>query len=226
MCILMELSLRGIVVQGYRWGQVDRSQANSMLCTMLWQGLRPQLKDVTAYIADRITDFDELRVAFRRVEQDQSQRDTEKPKKPVVTSKSAVDTALVEGGGGLDEIRGIVKQLAADMKTLTEGKFHGKDKGSQQKDRRPKQHASQATKQDFAPYQNPRQQSTAPGGFGDPQFQGNFSYTSPAPPEDVTEEPTCYRCGQVGHIAVGCRVKLENRTRQSNFQRPSSRGRR
>ncbi|XP_076453453.1 paraneoplastic antigen-like protein 5 [Babylonia areolata] len=58
------------------------SSPNEMLRTMLWTGLRCELKDISMYIYDRIKDFDELRTALRRLEKHPQ---FNVPKKPVVS---------------------------------------------------------------------------------------------------------------------------------------------
>ncbi|OWF37004.1 hypothetical protein KP79_PYT25870 [Mizuhopecten yessoensis] len=128
--------LETLLSKAVEGGQVESRQTNDMLCTMLWQGLCSPLKDVTAHILDRIKVFDELRVAIRRSEEDQNQRTTEEKttdKKHVATSKAAIDTPSAEEGG-LKEIKGIVQQLAADVKSMKEDNKQRRDsdKGYQQ----------------------------------------------------------------------------------------------
>ena len=36
-------------------------------------------------------------------------------------------------------------------------------------------------------------------------------------------EITCYRCGQVGHVKSGCRVRLDHSKKDLNSSRPASR---
>lgn len=49
---------------------VDPKNVNEMLRNMFWQGLKPTLKDVSGYKFEKITDFDQLRVELRKIEQD------------------------------------------------------------------------------------------------------------------------------------------------------------
>lgn len=203
-------------------GQVDGMRMNSMLCTMLWQGLRPHLKDVTGHIVDRVQDFDELRVAIRRFEDDMKQRqpdDKSGSKKPQATSKAAVDTLSSEEGG-LKEIRGIVQQLAADMKSLKDNQKQGdKGKGYRQKDHSESQQSSSGSRRFYN--QQYRDASRRPQ-YGD----GATGYSNPAQSGEDNDEPVCFRCGRMGHIALGCRAKLDIPRKDLNGQRPSSRGRR
>ena len=36
------------------------------------------------------------------------------------------------------------------------------------------------------------------------------------------EEPACYKCGQKGHIAIGCRVRTDHRKAHLNYRKPTS----
>nr|KAG5707499.1 hypothetical protein BaRGS_012003 [Batillaria attramentaria] len=67
--------------------------ADVMLRTVLWTGLRQELKDVSAYQYDRSETFDGLRVALRRLEQQHppKPRDT-KPCKSVTQGKTTYNT--------------------------------------------------------------------------------------------------------------------------------------
>lgn len=38
---------------------------------MVWNGLRPELNDVSGYIYDKMRDFDSIRVELKKIEQDQ-----------------------------------------------------------------------------------------------------------------------------------------------------------
>ena len=51
-------------------GIVDSSKVNEMLRNMFWQGLKPDLKDISGYLFDKIKDFDQLRVEIKKLEQD------------------------------------------------------------------------------------------------------------------------------------------------------------
>ena len=42
--------------------------------------------------------------------------------------------------------------------------------------------------------------------------------------ESDDEEPTCYRCGQKGHIEFGCCVRLDHSRKDLNMDQPLPRG--
>jgi hypothetical protein len=79
---------------------------------MMWNGLKPQLKDLTGHIFDKEPDFMSLLRALRRVEGDLLQR---KVKTKPATLMSAVTP---EPQKDIDELKGMVKQLATDMASL------------------------------------------------------------------------------------------------------------
>lgn len=55
---------------------IDASQCNEMLRNMFYQGLKPTLKDICAFKFEQIKDFDQLRVAIRKIEQDHLKTET------------------------------------------------------------------------------------------------------------------------------------------------------
>lgn len=191
------------------------AKVDSMLRTVLWSGLAPKLKDATGHLYERLQDFDQLRVAIRRVEQDHAARksDDKEAKKQTAQSKSAVGAAATSKSE-MDEIKGMIQQLVSDVGALKMKPAKEQNKYQQH------QRRGQGNR-----YQ--QQSSGQQSGNG----QGYSYSTPPQPPsgeEDLFnegEEPTCWRCGQVGHIALGCRSKLGN-GQHLNANRPAWRGKR
>lgn len=174
--------LEDLLAKAVESEQVPQHNTNSMLCTMFWCGLKPSLKDASGYLHESIRDFDQLRVAIRRLEEDWKTR--QHGKKETAISKSAApvsDTNKSE----LSELKGMINQLAADVKDM---KMERQEFSSRQGNIR---------RQDRDNRRN-RQQPKQYSGDGMNQSRSN-SY----------EEPTCYRCGQKGHIKLGCRAKIE-----------------
>ena len=66
--------LESIMGRAVEKGIVKPTDRNSMLHTMLWTGLRTELKDISGHKFDSIKDFDELRIALRHIEKDHEER--------------------------------------------------------------------------------------------------------------------------------------------------------
>ncbi|XP_067667710.1 zinc finger CCHC domain-containing protein 12-like [Haliotis asinina] len=87
------------------------SKTNQALRSVFWQGLKPSLKDVSGHKYDTIEDFDELRVAIRRIEFELNQRKPQEcPKKPI-PSKMASNSSDRD----YQELKGMVQQLTSDF---------------------------------------------------------------------------------------------------------------
>ncbi len=65
-------------------------KTNDMLRSMLWTGMRQELKDVSGYKFDSIKDFDKLRVEMRKLEQEHAKG--KQTKQHNTTTKCAVKT--------------------------------------------------------------------------------------------------------------------------------------
>lgn len=185
-----------------------------MLRTMFWSGLKPALKDASGYIYERIRDFDQLRVAVRRLEDDWKSPQPEKiPCKDVIPAKAATVVAISENSE-IKELKGMIQQLAAKVKEIKMD-HHG-NQPERHQNSHGYGHQGRGRQSDFSSrggrgrnsQQQPRHSSQDEDGQQD---NGHF------------EEPTCYRCGQQGHVRLGCRVKLPQAL---NSNRPASRGRR
>lgn len=74
-------------------------------------------------------------------------------------------------------------------------------------------------------YQRGRQESGYRGGYRQyprfPQPQTTRDVAKERQSSRVRESPTCYRCGQVGQIAVGCRVLVNHRRQALNYNTPA-----
>lgn len=76
-------------------GMVKVSDVDKMLHSMLWTGLRQDLKDISSHKYDTFKDFDSLRVALCQIKRDHAvlkETDTLKAKIKQGTSKSAIIT--------------------------------------------------------------------------------------------------------------------------------------
>lgn len=154
---------------------------DEMLRTMLWTGLRPSLKDRSGHKFDSIGEFDVLRSALRRVEFDQKQRaPTGNSNQKTGTSKMAIGVGL-ESNNLEDEFHEL-KGLVHQMSADITAMKDSRGGKQRTKDKKPAPHAQ--VKQT----QRTQQDKAA----------------------SHHEEPTCYRCGQQGHLQIGCRVILDH----------------
>ncbi|XP_033725272.1 paraneoplastic antigen Ma3 homolog [Pecten maximus] len=173
---------------------------------------KPALKDASGYMHENINDFDELRIALRRLEDDWNSRQPEKVAKKEATITKVATTVMEPGKSEMSELKGIIQQLAAEVKDLRVER-----QGSQSQHKQTRVNASQGREQQRYRGGRENQFNQQPQQFSD---DGNDQQGAAA-----FEEPTCYRCGQKGHIKLGCRAKLQ-RPSALNDQRPASRGRR
>lgn len=214
--------LEDLLYKAAERGQADLSQSDAMLRTMFWSGLTPCLKDASGHLYERITDFDQLRVAIRRLEEDCRSRqgdDKTQKKREVTPAKSATPVVPAENTE-LQELRGMIQQLATEVRSIKDNKNvqDYRKSGDQHGHQDRNHHISSRTGNSMYNHRNDRHE------------QQQRSSHNPAQPastdrddsQDHDEEPTCYRCGQVGHIALGCRAKVK----PLNSNRPASRGRR
>lgn len=203
---------------------VGRYGQNEMLRTMLWTGLKPALKDKSGHKFDAIEDFDALRSALRRVEYDHTQRNDDSHSKKTATSKMAVQNSDTLGKD-ISELKGIVQQMQGDLSSLKQpsgsksqsvaaGSGNGKNRwGNRRGNRNDGRNADQY---------DPRQQSYQPPSLTyQPQPP---SADNPHVDDNPPYVPTCYRCGQLGHLQIGCRVILDH-SRILNSKGPMGRGR-
>jgi len=196
-------------------GPLPRSE-NHMLRTMLWKGLRKDLQDLSGYKYDRIEDFDELRVVLRRIEKQQppSGNTIREPRKSTPAKAAQVND---------DELHIAIKKLTAEVASLKAAQTSNST--------RPHQGTSNLTRMPHSARDGGRE-----GFQKSNNNNGNnmwFPRKNPAPLDSHEhprqrqqsqyqlrsrdELPACYRCGQQGHIAIGCRVRLDHVRRPQDF---------
>lgn len=106
--------LEDIIGKGLEKGIVPHTEVNSMLRSMLYTGVRQDLKDITGYKYDTIQSFNQLRVALRQIEREhQPMKSTTKPN----TTKAALNPPTPERND-IEELKGMVYQLTHQVNQL------------------------------------------------------------------------------------------------------------
>jgi hypothetical protein len=160
----------------------DIAASEEALRQMFWTGLRQQLKDASTFYYTSIKSFDELRMAVRRVEKQHPTPATEK--------KASCNAA--QGAPRNDTLEAMVKQLAADMKSM-------------------KQELTSLRKAGTG--QQPQPTNTQPSygaSRGGQHQQGQRRQRN-------NQEVVCFRCGEKGHVKSGCRANIDHLHRQPDF---------
>ena len=165
------------------------------------------MKDITTYKYDTILDFDDLRKEIRMIEKEHEN------KKP--TPVMAVTTSQDEET--YPNLQGIIQRVKTRLKKLENKESRKSDEATgvtyrrtpDRQENRQERYFKQNEYRQMRSNQNQR------------RYQRNDNCDRDCNYSDIQ----CYRCGQFGHMAYGCRVRLDHR-RSLNFSRPSSSGRR
>ena len=214
-CRLEEIFRKAVIK-----GVMNRYEANDKLKSRYWNGLHQWLKDISGYKYDQLTDFDELRKEVRLMEQEHSGKKT-------TQSNMAVSSGGATGqSSDIQELKGMIQQLTTKVNQLEKGNQKGDDKSAKGGKG---QHGGYGTPQHRGDRQRGRgrgqQYDRRPQRHDDYYYDDNYDGYHDDQYDDQPG-PICYRCGQEGHLAVGCRVILDHRRKPLNYGRPASRGRR
>lgn len=210
-CAAWSVRLEDLVTKAVRKGKVSPTLTNDMLRTMFYKGLREDLKDISGHLYHNTYDFDRLRVAIRKIELEH--KPVAKPSKHA-TAKAATCTSTSDTSADrFSEMQSQLDQLTAQVMQLSQNpqtsQYSQMPRQSYQRGRRAFRgnRTSQSPRMPSAPL---------------PANEAN-----PAPSAVQQNKVICYRCHQEGHIAVGCRVRLDHQKAQHlNFNRsnPGARG--
>lgn len=209
-CRLEDLLSKAIIQ-----GLVNPDDENDMLRNMFWSGMKSSLKYIAGHLYDKYTDFDGLRRAMRILEEDKEKRKSDSDK-PVPAKRTTVEKDKEE----TEELRTIVNRLSTELEEMRKEREYGQYRGRtmtrghySQRYRAPTRFRGQSSSYRF---QAP--QST---GFYNSNSQGTRFHD---PSQTATDDVVCWRCGQKGHLQIGCRV--DHLRGNLNGRRPSARGRR
>ena len=161
---------------------------DEMLRTKFWNGLRQELKDLSVYQFDTIKNFDDLRMAMRRIEKNHT--------KPKTATHSAV---LVDNEGeqkwqkletSINQLNSAFQKLSAKVDDATQGQ-------------RPHQPVQLG---DF----NRQNTTQSRGGASFNTRRRGYHGSSRGRGQQNTGEIICYNCGEKNHIAVHCRARVDH----------------
>ena len=174
---------------------------NDMLRTKFWNGLLPQLKEAARSKREHIKDFDKLLIEVRKIEcegvgQVVEPKESKKGQVKMVSAEPSKDSEM-------EQLKVVVCQLSTKLDEL-QGALNDKARTAGNSVQRGYSNLSYRGRGRFRGNQRQNQNryhSRNSGNNGSRQGdQVNASNTQ----HDVT----CYRCHQVGHLSIGCRVDL------------------
>ncbi|KAK3105368.1 hypothetical protein FSP39_023583 [Pinctada imbricata] len=209
--------------------KIAKPEADQMLKDIFWEGLKHSLKDATGHIYDKQLPYDQLLKEIRKKEEDVKKRDAKEHTQSLATN------AKTE----IDEIKEMIQNLNTDVKQV-------KDELSTNFVDNPDQYINAQQYSGFRKYGHTGQRygnAYTPGRFNLQGQRRNFGgrrqrghgriitpnqrdtsgYMHSTPKYTESGEPICMRCGQEGHLALGCRVRLDHSRQALNFNRPTSR---
>ena len=203
-CAAWSVRLEDLLNQAVSKGKVSPSNANDMLRTMFYKGLRPDLKDISGHIFQTTLDFDTLRIAIRKLETDHQPDLSVKAKLPL--AKAAQDVTDER----FNQIQAQLNQITSQIQQMNQPQ----PQSYYQPPYQPRQRFQKGKKN----YQGKRGRNKYRG----KQSSHEVSADLPAHPMDNNEgKIICYKCHQEGHVAIGCRVRLDHQRAPLNSSRPN-----
>ena len=212
-CRLEEIYRKAVIK-----GVAKREETNEKLRSKYWNGLHQWIRDITGYKFDALTDFDNLRKEIRLVEKE---HDTKKAQTHMAVANES------EKSDDMKELKGMIQQLTTKVNALEQG-----DRKSQQNNNSSSKYTGPKDRQQQRGRGNYRSQGYGRGyqERSHPQYDYYdgyaYGYEDMEAYETEDGEPICFRCKQPGHLALGCRVRMDHSKRALNYRRPSLRGKR
>ncbi|CAC5401732.1 unnamed protein product [Mytilus coruscus] len=219
---------------------VRTEDINDKLCSMFWSGLDPKLREISGHLHFLIKDFDKLKLAMREQEVEFKKEARPQPAKMMIQTGTDDNTQ--------SEFTSMLHQLIADVKDLKErdtqysNKYQNNNRdGSNFRNSNTNYRGNRSNyhnQGNISIYQNQGNRSNYQnqGQRSNYQNQGqganyqNSSYgnnVSSQSRREFTPDgiPVCWRCGQEGHKAYGCFVRLDNNRKAGlNSNRSALRG--
>ena len=184
-------------------GLIHKEEVNEMLHSVLFRGRRTSLKALSGHTFDAIQDFNTLRSALWQIEKDHELRQS--------FSKTHTAKAAVADASGhtsdMEEVNGLIQQLTTRM-----------DRWDTERGRDYRQNTNSYTQNTNSYTQNTNSYRRKPNtDTYKPRWQDKHRQrTTSETASTYTRETGYYRCGQLGHIKIGCRTILDETTKPVN----------
>ena len=190
-----------------------------LLRSRFWKGLySDRLREATRFRAETISDFDRLRVEARKTEQELADRDGGGKGRKLQTQGQVTDVPL-------SMFEALQRRVAVLEARLAEGDWNRRGRAPiQDGDQRASPAAAERgdwNRRERAPIQDSNQRVSSAAAGRDKTVpivgKGNGDL--------MQEDIICFRCGQPGHIARGCRSETLNRSSGLKGVLPKPKGR-
>ena len=206
-------------------GKVAHKDVDEMLRNKFWTGLKQDFKDISGYLYDNCSTFDELRKEIRLIEKEHPQEKKKTPHMNVAASLSETPPPSDE----ITELKAMIQKLTTKVETLENQKstpMQSKQEQSTEGFATWYSRGRPRTRYRQKPQRNTRGRFSSYGQGRDNDYQGRDNYYRGRNDTYDQDEPICRRCKQPGHLAYGCRVNLEKLNTNLNDRGPVLEGRR
>lgn len=194
--------LEGLLQRVEEQGLISSTAKNEMLRTKLWTGLaNTELKQSTRHSFDNLKDVHQLVIKLRTVEMELGHGD-----KKEKTEKKKIKNQAIQNTENTTQT--MLKQLSDRLGRMEEDIKHVKTKQEQQQE----QQQDSSSKEESHRWNKQRNDRGRGRSRGRGRGRGQeYRPTEGKEDEDKPrEEIVCYKCGQIGHIALGCRVRTDH----------------
>lgn len=163
-------------------GCLEKSDTH-ILKGVYYQGLRKDLKQLSAYKCDTIKDYDRFKIELRRIEAEQKESGVTKPCRPTTQPGPSMEKEA-QPQSEMKEVKDLLQQLNDRIR-----KLEGKESASEQE-------------KVWRPPAYRGRRGANRGYRGGPQSRGGHQPSRPI--GSTTFGPTCWGCNRKGHTVANC----------------------